>query len=74
MSGSYEALLFQPILDIGEPEDLSRRIGIIFISLACSGLAGPPVGGEIKRAGGLLAMSLFAGESSVPPDDHGSRS
>ncbi|KAF9263218.1 MFS general substrate transporter [Marasmius fiardii PR-910] len=60
-AGSFAALLWNPIFDMGEPEELSRRVGILMLFLACSGLSGPPMSGAVDSAGGLQAMSIFAG-------------
>ncbi|KAF9265013.1 MFS general substrate transporter [Marasmius fiardii PR-910] len=62
-AGAFAALLWNPIFDMGEPEELSRRVGILMLFLACSGLSGPPMSGAVNSAGGLRAMSIFAGNS-----------
>ncbi|KAG7087559.1 hypothetical protein E1B28_013514 [Marasmius oreades] len=60
-AGSYGALLWHPILDLGDPEEMSRRIAILMLSLACAGLVGPPMSGEVNSAAGMQAMGFFAG-------------
>ncbi|KAG7087329.1 hypothetical protein E1B28_013304 [Marasmius oreades] len=60
-AGSFAALLWHPILDLGEPEELSRRVGILMLFLGCAGLGGPPMLGEIKSTFGFHAMSAFGG-------------
>ncbi|KAI3609927.1 MFS general substrate transporter [Moniliophthora roreri] len=60
-AGSYSALLWQPILDLGDADELSRRVGIMMIFLACAGFLGPPTAGEVNNAAGMQAMTIYAG-------------
>ncbi|KAF9264599.1 MFS general substrate transporter [Marasmius fiardii PR-910] len=60
-AGSIGALLWSPILDLGEREEVSQRVGILMLSLACAGLVGPPMTGEVSSAAGMTAMGAFAG-------------
>ncbi|KAJ8074989.1 hypothetical protein PM082_019316 [Marasmius tenuissimus] len=59
-AASYAALFYNPILDLGEPEELSRRVGILMLFLAFAGLVSPPISGAVEHAAGMRAMSIFA--------------
>ncbi|KAK7039111.1 hypothetical protein VNI00_010296 [Paramarasmius palmivorus] len=65
-AGSYAALLWQPIIDLGDKDELSRRVGLLMLFLACAGLFGPPTSGEVNKAAGIRAMGIYAGLFDAP--------
>ncbi|KAF5367715.1 hypothetical protein D9758_009834 [Tetrapyrgos nigripes] len=60
-SGGYGSLLSTPILDLGEPEDVGRRIGFLMTFVAIGGLLGLPISGAVEKAYGMQAMGIYAG-------------
>ncbi|KAK7039083.1 hypothetical protein VNI00_010247 [Paramarasmius palmivorus] len=60
-NGSYNALLWQPIIDLGDKDELSRRVAILMLSLGCAGLFGPSISGEVNKEAGVRAMGIYAG-------------
>ncbi|KAF8800529.1 MFS general substrate transporter [Phlegmacium glaucopus] len=61
-SGSYVSLLGNPILDMGETDDVGRRMGMFMSILAIGALAGPPISGALSTAtGGFKVVGYYAG-------------
>ena len=57
-SGSYISLLGNPIMDMGDTEDVGRRLGMFMSILSIGALAGPPISGAIGTAtGGYYLVS-----------------
>lgn len=65
-SGSYVSLLGNPILDMGETNDVGRRFGMFMSILSIGALAGPPISGAISTAtGGFRAVGYYAGLAHI---------
>ena len=61
-SGSYVSLLGNPIMDMGDTEDVGRRLGMFMSILSMGALAGPPISGAISTAtGGFKDVGFYAG-------------
>lgn len=49
-------------MDMGDTNDVGRRVGMFMSILALGALAGPPISGAINTAtGGFKAVGYFAG-------------
>ena len=49
-------------MDMGDTNDVGRRVGMVVSILALGALAGPPISGAINTAtGGFKAVGYFAG-------------
>lgn len=60
--GTYVALCANPIMAMGDTEDIGRRLGMFFMVSAMGAVAGPPISGAIYTAtGGFAAVGYFAG-------------
>ena len=65
-SGSYVSLLGNPIMDMGDTEDVGRRLGMFMSILSIGALAGPPISGAISTAtGGFKDVGLYAGSAHI---------
>ena len=61
-SGVYVSLVYNPIMDMGETEDVGRRTGMFMTILAVGALSGPPISGVINtRTGSFKPVGYFAG-------------
>lgn len=62
-SGTYVALLSNPILNFGGEGDVGRRVGMFMTITALGAVAGPPISGAInEKTGGFEAVGLYAGQ------------
>lgn len=71
-SGSYVALLSNPLMEMGDTRDVGRRIGMFMSILALGAVAGPPISGAINLAtGSYKAVGYYAGswlfDALAPP-------
>ena len=63
-SGPYVSLVSNPIMDMGDTEDVGRRLGMFMSILSIGALAGPPISGAISTAaGGFKDVGFYAGTS-----------
>ncbi|KAF9462765.1 MFS general substrate transporter [Collybia nuda] len=61
-TGGYVSLLSNPLMALGETNDIGRRIGMYMSILSLGALAGPPISGAINRAsGGFNVVGYYAG-------------
>ena len=61
-SGSFVSLLGNPIMDMGDTEDVGRRLGMFMSILSLGALAGPPISGAISTTtGGFKDVGFYAG-------------
>ena len=61
-SGSFVSLLGNPIMDMGDTEDVGRRLGMFMSLLSLGALAGPPISGAISTTtGGFKDVGFYAG-------------
>jgi MCP family monocarboxylic acid transporter-like MFS transporter 10 len=61
-SGTYVALLSNPIMDFGGEGDVGRRVGMYMSITALGAVAGPPISGAINaKTGGFQAVGFYAG-------------
>jgi hypothetical protein len=62
--GAYVGICANPILLIGDTEDVGRRAGIFFVAASLGAMVGPPISGRIGAASrGFEAEGYFAGAS-----------
>ncbi|KAF9259565.1 MFS general substrate transporter [Marasmius fiardii PR-910] len=61
-AGSFGSLLWHPIFDLGEQEELSQRVGIMMLFIALAAQVGPPMSGAVMSTAGMTVMGVFAGE------------
>jgi len=55
-------------MDMGEANDVGRRLGMSLSVLAIGGLIGPPISGAINTAsGGFKAVGYYAGSHITIP-------
>ena len=63
-SGSYIALLANPVMEFGETADIGRRIGMMMSILSIGALIGPPISGAINTVtNGYDAVGYYAGSA-----------
>ncbi|KAK0463531.1 MFS general substrate transporter [Desarmillaria tabescens] len=63
-SGAYMSLLPSPLMAMGDPSDVGRRLGICMSILSIGALIGPPISGDINSATrGFQAVGFFAGST-----------
>lgn len=56
------SLLGNPMMDMGDTNDVGRRLGMFMSILALGALAGPPISGAISTAtGGFKVVGYYAG-------------
>jgi hypothetical protein len=61
-SGVCISLLGNPVMDMGDTEDVGRRLGMFLSILSMGALAGPPISGAISTAtGGFKDVGFYAG-------------
>ncbi|KAF9461812.1 MFS general substrate transporter [Collybia nuda] len=61
-SGSYVSLLSNPMMALGETDDVGRRLGMFMSIFSLGALAGPPISGAINKAsGGFEVVGYYAG-------------
>lgn len=61
-SGTYVALLSNPMMDIGGEGDVGRRVGMFMSITALGAVAGPPISGAINAGtGGYQGVGYYAG-------------
>ncbi|KAJ7577523.1 MFS general substrate transporter [Mycena floridula] len=61
-SGTFICLLVRPIVAMGGPEDVGRRLGMFTTIVAVGALTGPPISGAINVvSGGFEAVGYYAG-------------
>ncbi|KAF8065358.1 major facilitator superfamily domain-containing protein [Lyophyllum atratum] len=61
-SGAYVSLLSNPMMELGETDDIGRRLGMFMSIFALGALAGPPISGAINTAsGGFEVVGYYAG-------------
>ncbi|KAK2464720.1 hypothetical protein APHAL10511_003296 [Amanita phalloides] len=61
-SGVYIGLMPNPLIAMGDMDDVGRRIGMFLSILALGALAGPPISGAINTASrGYVAVGWYAG-------------
>ncbi|KAF8889884.1 MFS general substrate transporter [Infundibulicybe gibba] len=61
-SGSYVSLLANPMMEMGDTDDVGRRVGMFMSITALGALGGPPISGAINHAtGGFEAVGYYAG-------------
>ena len=57
-------MLANPIMDMGDTEDVGRRLGMFVSILSIGALAGPPISGAIVTVtGGFKDVGYYAGTS-----------
>ncbi|KAG6819684.1 hypothetical protein H0H93_009640 [Arthromyces matolae] len=62
--------MVSPVMELGAPHDLGRRVGMLMSIYAFGALAGPPISGAINTAtGGFKAVGYYAVEpkEGLPP-------
>ncbi|KAE9391724.1 MFS general substrate transporter [Gymnopus androsaceus JB14] len=59
--GPFASLVSSPVLDLGEKDQLGRRIGILMSMVGIAMLVGAPISGAIDKSRGPIAMGLYAG-------------
>jgi MFS family permease len=60
--GVYVSIVSNPIMDMGETEDVGRRTGMFLSIQAVGALIGPPISGAIKStAGNFKSVGHYAG-------------
>ncbi|KAF9001736.1 major facilitator superfamily domain-containing protein [Cyathus striatus] len=65
-SSAYVSAFHMPLYEMGQIEDVGRRVGTVMTFAALGALAGPPISGAINRAtGGFNAVSYYAGSTTL---------
>ncbi|KAF9067046.1 major facilitator superfamily domain-containing protein [Rhodocollybia butyracea] len=59
--GPFASLVSSPVLDLGEKDQLGRRIGILMSMVGIAMLVGAPITGAVDKSRGPIAMGLYAG-------------
>lgn len=59
--GPFASLVSSPVLDLGERDQLGRRIGILMSMVGIAMLVGAPISGAVDKSRGPIAMGLYAG-------------
>ncbi|KAF8828277.1 hypothetical protein HHX47_DHR4000882 [Lentinula edodes] len=59
--GPFASLFSSPVLDLGEKDQLGRRIGILMSMVGIAMLVGAPITGAVDKSRGPIAMGLYAG-------------
>lgn len=63
-SGAYMSLLPSPLMAMGDPSDVGRRLGMCMSILSIGALVGPPISGDINSTTkGFQAVGFFAGST-----------
>jgi MFS transporter, MCT family, solute carrier family 16 (monocarboxylic acid transporters), member 10 len=65
-AGSYISLVSIPPINLGDIDDVGRRIGMMMSILAIGALCGPPISGAIHTAtegGGFENVGYYAGST-----------
>lgn len=62
--GPFASLVSSPVLDLGEKDQLGRRIGILMSMVGIAMLVGAPISGAIDKSRGPIAMGLYAGTNT----------
>ena len=63
-SGAFVGLVAAPMIELGDVQDVGRRLGMYFFVLSLGAVCGPPISGAINTAtGGYVAVGLYAGKS-----------
>ncbi|OBZ67648.1 Riboflavin transporter MCH5 [Grifola frondosa] len=61
-SGVFVSLIGQPIVRMGNVEDIGMRAGMVFSIMSLGALAGPPISGAIENStGNFKAVGIYAG-------------
>lgn len=61
-SGTYVALLSNPIMNLGGEGDVGRRVGMYMSITALGAVAGPPISGAINaKTSGFQDVGFYAG-------------
>lgn len=65
-SGAYIALCITPMVTLGGPEDVGRRIGMFITVLGLGALCGPPISGRIVAVSpNFKGVGYYAGSMIV---------
>ncbi|KAJ3760384.1 MFS general substrate transporter [Lentinula raphanica] len=59
--GPFASLFSSPVLDLGEKDQLGRRIGILMSMVGVAMLVGAPITGAVDKSRGPVAMGFYTG-------------
>lgn len=65
--GPFASLVSSPVLDLGERDQLGRRIGILMSMVGIAMLVGSPISGAVDKSRGPIPMGLYAGMNPCSP-------
>jgi MCP family monocarboxylic acid transporter-like MFS transporter 10 len=66
-SGTFGGLIGAPLIPLGDPADVGRRLGMALTVFSLGALAGPPISGAVANdTGSYSAVGIYAGICSSP--------